>query len=149
MFYRERGLLAEGAKFLLMSLDVNFSELLRLDTRNDLKNFHYFDLTNPSHPDHARLSRHAPDCKRGDKCRWVTLILAKSHIEPRRLNEVVSENMANVSPYIRPNIYYKYSPPTAHIKDQNNEWISAANNNLFFSSASIWALRWFTTLSWC
>ena len=69
MFCRERGLLAEGAKFLLMSLDVNFNELVRLDTRNDLKNFHYFDLINPSHPDHAKLSRHAPDCRRGDKCR--------------------------------------------------------------------------------
>ena len=69
MFCRERGLLAEGAKFLLMSLDVNFNELVRHDTRNDLKNFHYFDLIHPSHPDHAKLSRHAPDCRRGDKCR--------------------------------------------------------------------------------
>ena len=145
MFCRERGLLAEGAKFLLMSLDVNFSELVRLDTRNDLKNFHYFDLTNPSHPDHARLSRHAPDCRRRDKCRWV-LILAKSHIEPR-VNEVVSENMG---PYhlTLDQIFITNIPPQliSKIKIMNG---FPQNNNLFFSSASIWALRWFTTLSWC
>ena len=44
----------------------------------------------------------------------------------------------HVSPYIKPTIYYKYSP-SAHIKHQNNECISA-KYSFFLSLDLSWAL---------
>ena len=67
--FRTRGFLAEGAKFFLTSLDVNFNELFTLDLEKDLCNFHYYQLINPSHPDYTKLTFHSPVCGR-ENCRY-------------------------------------------------------------------------------
>ena len=54
-FIRERGLVAEGAKFLLMTLDVKLDEIFWSGQEN-VCSFDYFRLVNPRHPDFAKLS---------------------------------------------------------------------------------------------
>ena len=65
-------MLAEGAKFLLISLDVDFNKLFTLDSKEDIRNFHYFHLINPSHPDFTKLSFqfHTQQCGRRKECRY-------------------------------------------------------------------------------
>ena len=63
---RERGLLAEGAKFLVASLEVDLARLEAADTDRDLRSFYFFPLLRPGHPDTAELATRR-GC--GDQCR--------------------------------------------------------------------------------
>ena len=63
---RERGLLAEGAKFLVSSLEVDLALLEAADTGRDLRSFYFFPLLRPGHPDTAELATRR-GC--GDQCR--------------------------------------------------------------------------------
>ena len=70
---RERGLLAEGAKFLVASLEVDLARLEAADTDRDLRSFYFFPLLRPGHPDTAELATRR-GC--GDQCR-CRLVLEK------------------------------------------------------------------------
>ena len=63
---RERGLLAEGAKFLVSSLEVDLALLEAADTGRDLRSFYFFPLLRPGNPDTAQLATRR-GC--GDQCR--------------------------------------------------------------------------------
>ena len=54
--FRERGLVAEGARFLLMTLDVNLDAILATGADANICSFDYFRLIDPEHPDYARLA---------------------------------------------------------------------------------------------
>ena len=73
LIVRERGVLAEGAKFMMMSMDYNIPELLKLKEK-EIRNFHFYRLINPNHPDLMTLGKRIHICSHThDTCRYVQL----------------------------------------------------------------------------
>ena len=71
LIVRERGVLAEGAKFMMMSMDYNIPELLKLKEK-EIQNFHFYRLINPNHPDLMTLGKRIHICSHThDTCRYV------------------------------------------------------------------------------
>ena len=66
---RERGLVAEGARFLLMTLDVNLDVMLAAGREANICSFDYFRLIDPDHPHYSRLASLTSDYpRRGEGC---------------------------------------------------------------------------------
>ena len=47
--------MAEGARFLLTSLDVNFDSLIGTEKETNICSFDYFRLVKPHHEDYSKL----------------------------------------------------------------------------------------------
>ena len=71
LIVRERGVLAEGAKFMMMSMDYNIPELFKSQVK-EIRNFHFYRLINPNHPDLMTLGKRIHICSNTqDTCRYV------------------------------------------------------------------------------
>ena len=60
-------MLAEGAKFMMMSLDYNIPEILQ-DISQEIRSFHFYQLINPAQPDLVMLAKQLNNCH-GGHCR--------------------------------------------------------------------------------
>ena len=69
---RERGVLAEGAKFMMMSMDYDIPKLLQSEV-NEIRSFHFYRLINPKHQDLMSLSERLNICPDpAEECRLVS-----------------------------------------------------------------------------
>ena len=66
---RERGVLAEGAKFMMMNMDYNIAELIQ-DKTKEIRSFHFYQPINPAHPDLVMLAKQLNSCE-GGHCRYI------------------------------------------------------------------------------
>ena len=73
-FLRERGVLAEGAKFMMMSLDYDIPKLLHSEL-NEIRSFHFYRLINPKHQDLMALGKRLNICPDSNaECRLVPIV---------------------------------------------------------------------------
>ena len=71
LLLRERGVLAEDAQFMMISLDYNIPQVLQ--EMEEIRSFHFYRLIDPKHPDLIKLSKRLNICNDPKiECRWVS-----------------------------------------------------------------------------